>query len=121
MGYIIEPGKITLHQGDTVPVPVEGLESGVNQKLYAQIRDKNRLPVGQQQFTDTLGQANVTITLPSDLTDLLTVPGEEAYEEYYLSFKTCIDGVENTLFSGGEATFGNKIVLIVYPKEVDGD
>ena len=121
MAYIIdENGNITMYQGDTVILPIEGLEEGKNFTIYVALYDENRKPVGQEQSSATLGETSINITLPASLTDLCTVPKGEDYATYYYGIKTVLDGSEDTMFIGENADFGTLNTIAVYPRKVVG-
>ena len=117
---IDENGNITMVQGDTGRLVVNGLNTDQNYTVYFAIQDENRRPVGNEVNVQSNMQPTVVFELASQLTDLLKVAEDEETHTYYYGVKTCTtDGFEDTLSIGG-SDMGDKNTITVYPKKVEG-
>lgn len=117
---IDENGNITMVQGDTGRLVVNGLMTDQNYTVYFAIQDENRQPVGNEISVQSNSQPTVVFELSSNLTDLLKVGQEEETHEYYYGVKTCTaDGFEDTLIIGS-GDMGDRNTITVYPKKVEG-
>ena len=122
MAFIVDDsGNITLIQGDSGTLVVNGLPTDKNYTVYFGIRDSKRNPIGSEIQVQTNGASAVSFVLSAALTDLLTVRTNEDTAEYYYGVKLCYnnDGTEDTLILGdNDLSFTNTIT--VYPKRVEG-
>ena len=117
---IDENGNITMVQGDTGRLVVNGLNTDQNYTVYFAIQDENRRPVGNEVNVESNMQPTVVFELASQLTDLLKVAEDEETHTYYYGVKTCTaEGFEDTLSIGG-SDMGDKNTISVYPKKVEG-
>ena len=117
---IDENGNITMVQGDTGRLVVNGLNTDQNYTVYFAIQDENRRPVGNEVNVQSNMQPTVVFELASQLTDLLKVAEDEETHTYYYGVKTCTaEGFEDTLSIGG-SDMGDKNTITVYPKKVEG-
>ena len=117
---IDENGNITMVQGDTGRLVVNGLNTDQNYTVYFAIQDENRRPVGNEINVESNMQTTVVFELASQLTDLLKVAEDEETHTYYYGVKTCtVEGFEDTLSIGG-SDMGDKNTITVYPKKVEG-
>lgn len=117
---IDENGNITIVQGDTGRLVVNGLMTDQNYTVYFAIQDENRRPIGNEVSVASNMQPTVVFELVSQLTDLLEVAEDEETHTYYYGVKTCTaDGFEDTLSIGG-SDMGDKNTITVYPKKVEG-
>lgn len=117
---IDENGNITMVQGDTGRLVVNGLNTDQNYTVYFAIQDEKRKPVGNEINVESNFQPSVVFVLDSSLTDLLKVKTDEETATYYYGVKTCTtDGFEDTLPIGG-SDMGDKNTITVYPKKVEG-
>jgi hypothetical protein len=117
---IDENGNITMVQGDTGRLVVNGLNTDQNYTVYFAIQDENRQPVGNEVNVESNMQPTVVFELASQLTDLLKVAEDEETHTYYYGVKTCTaEGFEDTLSIGG-SDMGDKNTITVYPKKVEG-
>ena len=117
---IDENGNITMVQGDTGRLVVNGLNTDKNYTVYFAIQDENRRPVGNEVNVESNMQPTVVFELASQLTDLLKVAEDEETHTYYYGVKTCTaEGFEDTLSIGG-SDMGDKNTITVYPKKVEG-
>lgn len=114
-------GTITMYQGDTGEIVLNGLDEEKNYVVYLSIRDKNRNPVGEEMSITSNQRPSVTFFLSADFTNKLTVPKNASYEIYYYALKVCELGAstEDTIFIAGK-TYGEYNRLIVYPIQVEG-
>ena len=117
---IDENGNITMVQGDTGRLVVNGLNTDQNYTVYFAIQDENRRPVGNEVNVESNMQPTVVFEFASQLTDLLKVAEDEETHTYYYGVKTCTaEGFEDTLSIGG-SDMGDKNTITVYPKKVEG-
>lgn len=114
-------GNITLVQGDSGDIAIDGIETDKNYRVFFAIQDENRKPVGNEVFIDSDFKSSVILNLPSILTDLLTVNKNEEYAEYYYGIKVCDleSNFEDTLVLGNN-DIGDLNTITVYPKKVEG-
>ena len=121
MAFMIDnDGNITMIQGDTGRLVVNGLMTDQNYDVYFAIQDENRRPVGNEISVQSNSQPTVVFELSSNLTDLLKVGQDEETHEYYYGVKTCTaDGFEDTL-TIGSGGMGDRNTITVYPKKVEG-
>ena len=118
---IDEKGNITMIQGDSGIIKVNGLDTNQNYLVYLAIQDKDRNPVGQELCINSNNLSTVVFELTGDYTDLLKVPKNKPYEIYYYGIKVCVreDNFEDTLILG-EGSIGSINSIVVYPKKVEG-
>ena len=121
MAFMIDnDGNITMIQGDTGRLVVNGLMTDQNYDVYFAIQDENRRPIGNELSVQSNSQPTVVFELSSNLTDLLKVGQDEETHEYYYGVKTCTaDGFEDTL-TIGSGDMGDINTITVYPKKVEG-
>lgn len=121
MAFMIDnDGNITMIQGDTGRLVVNGLMTDQNYTVYFAIQDENRRPIGNEISVQSNSQPTVVFELSSNLTDLLKVGQDEETHEYYYGVKTCTaDGFEDTL-TIGSGDMGGRNTITVYPKKVEG-
>ena len=117
--FIDEKGSITLYQGDTGNIVVSGLDTNNNWDVYFAVQNQNREPVGSEILVSSAGNETVVITIPSSLTDMLTVPADQDYEIYYYGLKVCNGQTEHTLFVQN-SSYGEQNQITVYPRKVQG-
>ena len=121
MAFMIDnDGNITMIQGDTGRLVVNGLMTDQNYTVYFAIQDENRRPIGNEISVQSNSQPTVVFELSSNLTDLLKVGQDEETHEYYYGVKTCTaDGFEDTL-TIGNGDMSDRNTITVYPKKVEG-
>lgn len=122
MAFIVdENGDISLIQGDSGTLVIDGIDTDKNYTVYFAIRDKNRKPVGEELYVNSNNFASVVFTLTGDYTDLLTVDKNEFCTTYYYGVKLCDSesDFENTLVLGDNDISGVNTIT-VYPKKVEG-
>lgn len=117
---IDENGNITLVQGDSGQLVVNGLPTDKEYIVYFAIQDENRKPIGEEIQVSANKASTVVFVLLGSLTDLLTVKKGEDIAIYYYGVKICTtDGTEDTLLLGN-SQMGDKNTITVYPKKVEG-
>lgn len=121
MIVVDKDGTISMYQGDSGELAVDGLNSEENYTVYLAIQDEKRNTIGQELSVAVTNATSVTFVLTPELTDLLTVPQNMPYKVYYYGIKVCIaeNSVEDTLFIAG-GTYGDLNRIIVYPRKVKG-
>ena len=121
MAFMIDnDGNITMIQGDTGRLVVNGLMTDQNYTVYFAIQDEDRRPIGNEISVQSNSQPTVVFELSSNLTDLLKVGQDEETHEYYYGVNTCTaDGFEDTL-TIGNGVMGDRNTITVYPKKVEG-
>ena len=113
-------GNITMLQGDSGTIVVNGLDPLKNYKIYFAIQDKNRNNIGNELYVNSNKSSSVIFELSGDYTDLMTVPKNKLYEIYYYGIKQCSeDGLEDTLLINN-SKIGNINTITVFPKKVEG-
>ena len=104
---IDENGNITLIQGDSGSLVINGLKT-----------DKNYTCLLLQVNTNKA--SSIVFELTGDFTDLLTVPQNASCEIYYYGVKLCSDSTfEDTLLIGN-GDIGSLNTITVFPKKVEG-
>lgn len=117
---IDENGNITLIQGDSGSILINGLKTDKNYAVYFAIQDTNRKPIGNELYVNTNKASSVVFELTGDFTDLLTIPKNKSYEIYYYGIKLCSDnGFEDTLIIGN-GNIDTVNTITVFPKKVEG-
>lgn len=121
MFIVDDNGSIFCHQGDSGYVFIDGLSPNKNYLVYFGVRNQKRQQVGQEVHIESNYQTSVKIFIPTELTDLLEVGKNDEYAEYHYGIKICDaeTGEEDTLVLGNNE-MGDKNVITVYPKEVEG-
>lgn len=117
---IDENGNITLIQGDSGQLVVNGLPTDKKYTVYFAIQDENRKPIGGEISVEANKTSSVVFVLLGSLTDLLTIKKGEETATYYYGLKICDDsGLEDTMLIGN-SIIGEKNIITVYPKKVEG-
>jgi len=113
-------GNITMIQGDSGSLSIEGLNTDKNYTVYLAIYDKNRIPAAKELYVNTNKSSSVIFELTGNYTDMMNVGRNEDYAIYYYGIKLCSDnGYEDTLLIG-DGDIGSLNTIIVYPKKVEG-
>ena len=114
-------GNITMIQGDSGSLIIDGLNTDKNYTVYLAIQDKTRKPVGNELSVYSNYSSGVIFYLTGDFTDLLTVPKDESFETYFYGIKICdsSDNLEDTLILG-DGNIGDLNIITVFPKKVEG-
>ena len=121
MAFTIDKdGNISLIQGDSGTIVVNGLDTGKNYKVYLAIQDKHRKPVGNELYVSSNKSDSVVFELTGDFTDLMTVPKNETCEIYYYGIKQCYDNGYEDTFIIGSNDIGYQNTIPVFPKKVEG-
>ena len=118
---IDENGTISLYQGDSGEITVNGLDETNNYTVYFAIQDEKRNPVGSELQVSVNNSSTATFVLTPSFTDQLSVPNNKPYKIYYYGIKACISAssIEDTLFIAG-SNYGDLNRIIVYPRKVQG-
>ena len=121
MAFLVDDnGDITLIQGDSGELKVNGLETDKNYTVYFAIQDEKRNPIGSEVSIIANNASSVIFSITPSLTNLLKVKKNEDFATYYYGIKVCASGnYEDTLFVGND-TFGSLRTVTVYPKKVEG-
>lgn len=122
MAFTIDKdGNITLIQGDSGELVINGLPTDKNYSVYFAIQDENRNPIGSEIELDTNNSSSVIFTITGSLTNLLTVKKDDETATYYYGIKLCNkdDFMEDTLLIGNTQV-GSLNTITVYPKKVEG-
>lgn len=113
-------GNITMVQGDSGQLVINGLNTDKNYSVYFAIQDENRKPIGNEIVVNSNKQSSVAFVLTSSLTDLLKVKQNDETATYYYGVKACDNsGFEDTMLVG-DSIIGDKNSITVYPKKVEG-
>lgn len=122
MAFIVDDyGNITLVQGDSGQLTVNGLNTDKNYTLYLAIQDSKRNPIGSEIVVNSNGAESVIFVLSPELTNLLTVKRRDESAEYYYGIKVCDESTdfEDTLLISN-SDIGDLNTITVYPKKVEG-
>mgnify|MGYP006952227194 FL=1 len=122
MAFTIDKdGNITLIQGDSGELVINGLPTDKNYSVYFAIQDENRNPIGSEIELNTNNSSSVIFTITGSLTNLLTVKKDDETATYYYGIKLCNkdDFMEDTLLIGN-TQIGSLNTITVYPKKVEG-
>jgi hypothetical protein len=113
-------GNITMYQGDSGQVVVNGLPTDNDYAVYLEIHDTDRNVMGEVKVYSAQSES-VILSLPASLTDLLTVDEDSKKQTYYYGIKTCnVDtGAEDTMLLG-DSKIGDLNTITVYPRKVKG-
>ena len=122
MAYIVETsGNITLVQGDSFELVINGIPTDQNYQVYFAAQNKERQPIGSEIMVESLNQPSVTIKLLGNYTNQFTVEDDKKSQKYYYGVKLCstTDYTEDTLLLG-ESVIGEQNTITVYPRKVEG-
>lgn len=122
MAYDVETnGNITMVQGDSVELNINGIPEDQNYKIYFAVQDEERNPIGSEIMVESNFQPTVTIKLVGNYTNLFTVADDLKSQRYYYGVKMCsdTDNTEDTLLLGN-STIGGLNIITVFPRKVEG-
>lgn len=122
MGYEIQDnGDLTITQGDSFELVLNGIPTDQNYKIYFAIQNKERQPIGQEIMVESNLAESVVIKVVGNYTDLLTVEEDSKYATYYYGVKKCsdVDNTEDTLLLGNKK-LGELNTIKVFPRKVKG-
>ena len=119
--FIDDEGNITLVQGDNGDITFDGIPTDRNYEVFFAIQDDKRRPIGDEVSVMSNNMSSVVISVPSTLTDLLTVKAGQDTAEYYYGVKICDEatGLEDTMILGNNE-IGDLNTITVYPRKVKG-
>ena len=114
-------GTISMYQGDSGEINVNGLENSSSYVVYFGIQDEKRNPIGEELQVSVSNSSKATFILSPEFTDNLVVPPNKPYKIYYYGIKVCnsTSSLEDTLFIAN-GTYGDLNKIIVYPRKVKG-
>jgi hypothetical protein len=122
MGFeILDNGDLTITQGDSFELVLNGIPTDQNYKIYFAIQNKERQPIGQEIMVESNLAESVVIKVVGNYTDLLTVEEDSKYATYYYGVKKCsdVDNTEDTLLLGNKK-LGELNTIKVFPRKVKG-
>ncbi len=121
MLVIDKDGTISMYQGDSGVITVNGLDNTSSYVVYFGIQDEKRNPVGQELQVSVSNSSSAVFVLTPEFTDNLVVPPTKPYKIYYYGIKVCnsTSSLEDTLFIAN-GTYGDLNKIIVYPRKVKG-
>jgi len=113
--------NITMIQGDSGTIVIEGLSTDKNYAVYFAVQNKNRVPIGDELTLNSNYASSVIFHLTGSYTDAFTVPKGESCETYYYGIKICdsANNIEDTLILA-DSDLGELNTITVYPKKVEG-
>ena len=119
--FIDDEGNITLVQGDNGDITFDGIPTDRNYEVFFAIQDDKRRPIGDEVSVMSNNMSSVVISVPSTLTDLLTIKAGQETAEYYYGVKICDEatGLEDTMILGNNE-IGDLNTITVYPRKVKG-
>ena len=121
MAFIVdESGNITLVQGDSGELTVNGIDTSQNYTAYLAVQDSKRKPVGTEIEVQTNYNSSIVFTFVPELTDLFVVPKNDESVEYYYGIKLCGDNYYEDTLLIGNSNIGDLNTITVYPKKVEG-
>ena len=122
MAFVVDEntGNITLVQGDSGEIAIEGLPTDSNYSVYFSFYNEKRIIISEI-VTQTSSASFVTMFIPASLTNLLVVNKDDDYTEYYYGIKICNEntGYEDTMCIN-DKDIGDLNAVKVYPKKVEG-
>lgn len=122
MAYKVdENGNITIYQGDSMELVINGVPTDQNYKVYFAAQNEKREPIGSEIMVESLGQSSVVMKLLGNYTNQFTVEEDKKSQKYYYGIKLCseIDEIEDTLGIGG-TDLGGLNTITVFPRKVEG-
>ncbi len=122
MAYNVdESGNITLYQGDSMELVINGIPTDQNYKVFFAAQNEEREPIGSEIMVESLGQSSVVMKLLGNYTNQFTVEDDKKSQKYYYGIKLCseIDEIEDTLGIGG-TVLGGLNTITVFPRKVEG-
>ena len=114
-------GNISMIQGDSGTLIIEGLNPEKNYKVYFAVQDESRNAIGDELCVNSNYSSSVIFFLTGDYTDLFKVNKDETCANYYYGIKICDEeeNIENTLILEN-CNINDLNMITVYPKKVEG-
>ena len=114
-------GMIVLYQGDSGNITISGLDTNKNYVVYFAIQDEKQNLIGNELQVASNKSDFVVFSLTADFTDLLKVSRVKNYDLYTYGIKVCDTETktEDTLIIEA-SNYGDKNLIIVYPRKVMG-
>lgn len=122
MGYMVQDnGDITITQGDSFELVLNGIPTTQNYKIYFAIQDAERNPIGQEIMVESNQESSVVIKVTGNYSNQLTVGDDVKSTNYYYGVKMCseADNTEDTLLLGNKQ-MGEQNIIKVFPRKVEG-
>ena len=121
MLLIDKDGTISIYQGDSGEITVNGLDENSDYTVYFGIQDEKRNTVGEELQISVSDSSIATFVLTPQFTENLVVPPNKPYKIYYYGIKVCVNNssIEDTLFVAN-GSYGDLNKIIVYPRKVKG-
>lgn len=121
MAFVIDDnGNITLIQGDSGELTINGIDTSKNYTAYLAVQDNKRRPIGTEIQVQTNYNSSVVFVFLPEFTNLFSVPKNDETADYYYGIKLCDDeDYEDTLLIG-TSKLGDLNTITVYPKKVEG-
>ena len=116
-----ENGDITVTQGDSFELVLNGIPTTQNYKIYFAIQDAERNPIGQEIMVESNQESSVVIKVTGNYSNQLTVGDDVKSTNYYYGVKMCseTDNTEDTLLLGNKQ-MGEQNIIKVFPRKVEG-
>jgi hypothetical protein len=112
-------GDITLTQGDAGEYCLTGLPTDKPYVAWFAVQDEKRKPIGEE-IRANVEDGSVSFAIKDTLTNLFKVKSSEETATYYAGVKICdADWYEDTVTVGNKED-GERIIITVYPKQVEG-
>lgn len=113
-----DDGTISIFQGDSGSINIDGLNPDFNYYVYFAVRDEDGKLIGEEKNVTSNNRDSVTIQLSPSYTNLFEIPLGESYAVYYYGVKIIPAGSteENTVLP----EIGGQLPFIVYRKIVEG-
>lgn len=114
-------GDITLIQGDSGSLVINGLNTSENYTVCLAVRDRKRNLIGQELYINSHNSSSVVFEFTPDFTNLFKVEAGEQFAIYNYAIKLCLPNInfEDTLLIGNK-DIGMDNLIIVYPQKVEG-
>lgn len=113
-----DDGTISIFQGDSGSITIDGLNPDLNYYVYFAVRDEDGELIGNELNVTSNNNESVTFLLSPSYTNQFEVPQGETYQVYYYGVKlTPAGGVEEDTVI---PEMGGQLPFIVYRKVVEG-
>lgn len=115
-------GNITLRQGDSFNIPLEGLPTDREYEVYFAAQDLKRRPVGDEIHTQVQPDGTAMIEVSGEYSKQYLVGNNYKSVKYPYGIKLCHaeSGYEDTLILGEESDMFTENYITVLPLKVEG-